>query len=195
MKPYSDACEQNKYAIFSIIEIEFKNCRNLLEIGSGTGQHAVYFAEQLPAITWQTSDKIENLVGLNAWINEAGLSNLKTPIELDVTNEWPESTYDGIFSANSLHIMNDIEVDYFFKGVNQCLVKSNKLCVYGPFNYGNNYTSKSNENFDLWLKNRDPLSGIKNFENLNSVAEKNNLEFKEDIEMPENNRILIWLKK
>lgn len=178
-----------------VIRHEFENSQTILEIGSGTGQHAVFFAGHLSHLTWQTSERVENLSGIEHWINDSACSNVLSPLELDVTSQWPGNTYSGIFSANTAHIMAWTEVKNMFEGIGKILEKNAPFCLYGPFNYNNQYTSPSNANFDVWLKNRNPNSAIRNFEDLNLLAETHGLFLKEDYEMPANNRILVWLKK
>jgi cyclopropane fatty-acyl-phospholipid synthase-like methyltransferase len=167
----------------------------VLEIGSGTGQHALFFAAALPELIWQTSDREENLDGIRAWLAEAELENLLSPVSLDVKAAWPDATYDGVFSANTTHIMSWEEVGYLFRGVGRVLQAEGRFVLYGPFNYQGAFTSDSNSRFDEWLKSRDPLSGIRDFDDLNALAAGQQLFFEEDIEMPVNNRILVWRKR
>jgi len=194
-KPFAESCEQNKYPILDIIKHEFQNSKSVLEIGSGTGQHAVFFAEHLPHLCWQTSEQTENLSGIQQWINESSCNNILSPIDLNVTEKWPSNSYTGIFSANTVHIMAWTEVEIMFEGIGKILEKNAPFCLYGPFNYNNQYTSPSNANFDVWLKSRNPKSAIRNFEDLISLAENFDLILKDDHEMPANNRILVWIKK
>lgn len=191
-KPFSEACEQNRQPILDVLQRLFAGVERVLEVGSGTGQHAVYFAQALPHLFWQTSDREENHPGIHLWLEEAGLSNTGLPLSLDVTDEWPEQTFDGIFSANTTHIMSWPQVEQFFSGVGEVLQPGGCFALYGPFNFGGQYTSDSNRSFDHWLKDRDPLSGIRNFEDLNRLAGEQGMVFQEDIEMPVNNRILVW---
>ena len=191
-KPYAESCDQNKAPILQVLVRLFADTRRVLEIGSGTGQHAIHFAAALPHLVWQTSDRLENHPGIQGWLQEAALPNTQDPIELDVRGSWPEQTYDGIFSANTLHIMSWPEVELCFEGVGSVLTESGCFVLYGPFNYNGKYTSESNRQFDAWLKQRDPLSGIRDFSDLNRLAESQGLLFDEDIQMPANNRILVW---
>ncbi len=191
-KPFSEACEQNRQPILDVLQRLFAGVERVLEVGSGTGQHAVYFAQALPHLFWQTSDREENHPGIHLWLEEAGLSNTGLPLSLDVTDDWPEQTFDGIFSANTTHIMSWPQVEQFFSGVGEVLQPGGCFALYGPFNFGGQYTSDSNRSFDHWLKDRDPLSGIRNFEDLNRLAGEQGMVFQEDIEMPVNNRILVW---
>ncbi|MDH5256537.1 MAG: class I SAM-dependent methyltransferase [Gammaproteobacteria bacterium] len=194
MKPFAESCEQNKHAIFSIIKQEFSHSSNVLEIGSGTGQHAIFFAAQLRHLTWQPSEQNENIPGILEWLKDYPYDNIPPPLTLNVTQEWPSQIFDGIFSANTAHIMSWPEVKYLFKGVGNVLGSKGKFCLYGPFNYNKQFTSESNARFDRWLKDQNPTRGIRDFDDLNKVAKENNLIFERDIEMPENNRILIWKK-
>lgn len=200
MKPFSESCEQNKNVILETIKPILSSCKNVLEIGSGTGQHAVYFAQQMPHLQWYTSDRVDALKGIQMWLDEyqseGELSNVHSPITLDVTqSQWPDLCVDAIFSANTLHIMGWQEVKMFFERATQVLDANGLMLVYGPFNYQGQYTSDSNRQFDGWLKARDPHSGIKDFSELNDLAIQNGLKILVDYEMPANNRILLWQKK
>jgi len=194
MKPFAESCEQNKHVIFEVIEKHFSGCQNILEVGSGTGQHAVFFASKLPHLLWQPSEQAENISGILQWLEDYPSNNIQSPITLNVNETWPANAYDGVFSANTAHIMSWQEVICFFKGVGESLESGGTFCLYGPFNYNKNFTSESNARFDQWLKDQSPLRGIRDFEELNSLAENQGLNFKEDVEMPANNRILVWQK-
>jgi len=195
MKQYSEACEQNRSPILGILGNEFAEARHVLEIGSGTGQHAVYFSRHLPHLQWQTSDLEENHASIRAWLVEAGLANARPPLALDVSREeWPATRYDGVFSANTAHIMSWPAVECMFAGIGKLLTSRGRFCLYGPFNYGNRYTSPSNQRFDIWLKSRDASSGLRNFEELDELAGKHGLILRSDHQMPVNNRLLVWEK-
>ncbi|MEJ2590920.1 MAG: DUF938 domain-containing protein [Candidatus Thiodiazotropha sp.] len=194
MKPFAESCEENKAPILAVLMRLFAPAGRVLEIGSGTGQHAVHFAAAMPHLSWQTSDVAENLPGVRAWLDESALSNLPEPLSLDVRDDWPDGPYDGVFSANTAHIMGWPEVEALFAGVGRVLDDGGCFALYGPFNYGGAYTSESNRSFDGWLKRRDPRSGIRDFDALNALAADNGLRFEEDVEMPVNNRILVWRK-
>lgn len=194
-KPFSQACENNKDPILQVLDRVFSNTRMVIEIGSGTGQHACYFAQKLPHIIWQPTDKQENLSGIRQWIADAQLQNLRNPVALDVTNHpWPVRKMDAIFTANTLHIMTWSEVEVLFHRLQEYLLKDSLLCIYGPFNYNDCYTSDSNAQFDLWLKQRNPLSAIRDFEAVETLASKADIQLLEDIAMPANNRLLVWQK-
>ncbi|RUM83331.1 MAG: methylase [Candidatus Thioglobus sp.] len=195
MKQFSESCVQNQNPILNVIKPLLVNASTVLEIGSGTGQHAVFFAEQMPHLAWQASDQSQYLPSVNAWINEAGLDNLPGAIELDVTEPWIDTKVEAIFSANTAHIMSWEMVVDFFNGVGRSLDTDGIFILYGPFNYNGQYTSQSNANFDLWLKGRDPRSAIRDFEALNQLAQKSGLSLVADYVMPANNRILHWVKK
>lgn len=195
MKPFAESCEENKLPILAVLKTEFTTASRVLEIGSGTGQHAVFFARELPHLDWQTSDVAEYHPGIRAWIEDAGLSNVRAPLTLDVAcDSWPGATYDGVFSANTAHIMGWPEVEAMFAGIGKLLEPDGRFCLYGPFNYGGKYTSASNARFDEWLKARDPRSGVRNFEDLNRLAEAAGLRLVKDYAMPANNRTLVWMK-
>jgi cyclopropane fatty-acyl-phospholipid synthase-like methyltransferase len=196
MKPYSESCEQNRAPILEVLRIELAGRERLIEIGSGTGQHAVYFAPEFPGLEWQTSDRVDMHAGIHAWLHDADAANILPPLALDVCRDsWPETTYDAVYSANTAHIMGTPEVECLFAGLDRVLEPGGIFCLYGPFNYGGNYTSASNARFDEWLKARDPASGIKDFEWLQTLAEAAGMRLKHDYAMPANNRILTWLKQ
>jgi cyclopropane fatty-acyl-phospholipid synthase-like methyltransferase len=195
-KPFSQACENNKDPILGVIKDLFADCKSVLEIGSGTGQHAVYFAEQLQHLTWFTSDRVENLAGIGMWLESAGLENLREPVALDVCQlVWPAIKVDAVYTANTVHIMHWHEVEALFEGVATLLPDGGVFVLYGPVNYQNQYTSDSNARFDVMLKTRDPESGIRNFEDLNRLADNAGLILKNDFDMPANNRIISWTKQ
>ncbi len=194
-KPHAESCDQNREPILSVIGPLFADRTAVLEIGSGTGQHAVYFAERMPHLTWHTSDREENHAGIRAWLEEALLPNTRPPRALDVARQaWPELTVDAVFSANTAHIMHWPEVEALFAGVGRLLLRGGLFTLYGPFNYNGRYTSESNERFDGWLKARDPESGIRDFTDLDALANGAGMTLRQDFEMPANNRILCWEK-
>jgi cyclopropane fatty-acyl-phospholipid synthase-like methyltransferase len=194
-KPFSQACENNKDPILHELRRVLSRTRIVCEIGSGTGQHACYFAQNLSQITWQPTDKQENLLGISQWVADAQLQNLKHPVSLDVTDHpWSLRSMDAVFTANTLHIMGWAEVEILFLRLQEYLLKGSLLCIYGPFNYKGSYTSKSNAQFDLWLKQRNPHSAIRDFETVETLANKTGIQLLEDITMPTNNRLLVWEK-
>jgi hypothetical protein len=191
-KPHSPSCDRNREPILAVLLDHFMDRRQVLEIGSGTGQHAVFFAAALPHLSWQASDCRENLVGIRAWRDEAALANTLPPLELDVQGAWPDSRFDAVFSANTLHIMGWSEVEGLFAGLPRVMAADFKLVVYGPFNYGGHFTSESNAAFDVWLKDRGVHQGIRDFEAVDALARGIGLELVEDRAMPANNRCLVW---
>jgi cyclopropane fatty-acyl-phospholipid synthase-like methyltransferase len=195
-KPYSESCEQNREPILAVLRELLADRRHVLEIGSGTGQHAVYFGAELPHLVWQTADVAPHHPGILAWLEDAGLPNVRPPLALDVRHaEWRSGRYDAVFSANTLHIMGWSEVEAFFAGVDAVLEPGGVLAVYGPFNYRGAFTSESNARFDAWLKARDPASGVRDFEALAALARVHGLVLEQDIAMPANNRMLVWRRK
>jgi cyclopropane fatty-acyl-phospholipid synthase-like methyltransferase len=189
----SEACERNKGPILEILTAELSASTSVLEIGSGTGQHAVYFAARLPHLSWQPSELEENLEPLAERIRLEGSANLRPPLALDVrARPWPVPAADALFSANTLHIMPWSAVPDFFRGAGALLPAGGVLCVYGPFNYDARYTSDSNAEFDRWLKRRDPLSGLRDFAAVDQLAREQGLQLRADHAMPANNRTLIW---
>jgi cyclopropane fatty-acyl-phospholipid synthase-like methyltransferase len=189
-KPFSQACENNKQPILSHLKTVLQECQHVLEIGSGTGQHAVYFAENMPQLIWQCSDRAENIPGIQSWLADTALP---APLTLDVGDgNWPTQLYDAIFSANTLHIMSWPEVELFFQKVDAQLKSNALLCIYGPFKYSGEFTSPSNADFELWLKRNNPLSGIRDFEAIRELAMHAGFQLVADHNMPSNNQLLIW---
>jgi SAM-dependent methyltransferase len=195
MKPYAESCEQNRAPILTLLQDVFADRKNVLEIASGTGQHAVYFGQALPHLVWQTSELPANHAGIQAWLDEAGLPNVLPPLALDVNDaQWPAEPVDAIFNANTVHIVAWPTVERMFAGIGRVLAPDGILCIYGPFNYDGQFTSESNARFDVWLKNRDSLTGVRDFEAVNRLAEAQGLKLLKDVAMPSNNRTLIWLR-
>jgi cyclopropane fatty-acyl-phospholipid synthase-like methyltransferase len=194
-KPYSESCEQNQDAILAVIKPLLADKKYLLEIGSGTGQHAVYFAQRMPHLIWQTSDQESYHHGIKLWLDEAKLSNTPAPIKLEVSNDaWPSLSIDAIFSANAVHIMSWQNVVDFMENAPPLLAQGGLFILYGPFNYKGKYTSESNARFDIWLKQNNPQSAIRDFEAINELAEHQGLTLLKDYTMPANNRVLCWQK-
>jgi len=194
-KPFAESCVQNRDPILAVLREWFADRSAVLEIGSGTGQHAVYFGAALPHLRWQAADVVPHHAGILAWLNEAALPNVLPPLALDVSQtEWRSGRYDAIFSANTLHIMGWPEVEHFFAGVGAVLEPGGVLVVYGPFNTNGAFTSESNARFDAWLKARDPASGVRDFEAVDALARAQDLILQQDIAMPANNRTLVWRK-
>jgi len=194
-KPYSESCDQNREPILSVIQGVLANSGSLLEIGSGTGQHAVAFAAQMPHLIWHTSDRPEYHAGIRLWLDESRLENVRAPLLLDVTQTaWPDIEIDAIFTANTAHIMRWSAVEAMFAGVGRLLPVGGHFLIYGPFNYDHQFSSDSNARFEQWLKARDPLSGIRDFEDLDTLASHAGMVLINDYAMPANNRILHWQK-
>jgi len=189
---YSESCERNGAPIFRVLREVLPQQGPVLEIGSGTGQHACEFAAALPGLQWQTSDVPHVLPALKANLEVHAAENVLAPVALDVAGDWPGQRFAAAFTANSLHIMSWQHVESLFAGLPAVMNDTFKLCVYGPFNYEGRFTSDSNARFEDWLKARDPLSGIRDFEAVNELAGSAGLELLHDVGMPANNRLLVW---
>lgn len=195
-KPFSQACENNKQPILDKLRLVFDEPGTILEIGSGTGQHAVHFASHLPHLTWQPSDRPGSETLCKPWLEEAGLDNILPPIPLDVgETPWPVQAINGAFSANTAHIMSWQEVEAMFQGVAARLAPGGHFCLYGPFNYDGQYTSDSNRQFDQHLRARAGHMGIRDVQALEKLAEDVGMTFESDFEMPANNRLLVWRRR
>jgi SAM-dependent methyltransferase len=195
---FSEACERNRGPILAELRDAFRDCREVLEIGSGTGQHAVHFAAALPGLRWQPSERAPQLPGLCARIAFEGTANIRAPIELDLARGgWPPGPapdlhWDAAFSANTLHIVAAPLVERFFVGIGATLAPRERLAVYGPFRYRGQFTTDSNERFDASLKLRDPASGIRDAEWVLALAAAQGFDLVADRPMPANNQLLVW---
>jgi cyclopropane fatty-acyl-phospholipid synthase-like methyltransferase len=194
-KPHSPACERNRDPILAVLRDYLAGARRVLEIGSGTGQHAAYFAGHLPQLIWQASDREENLPGIRAWLDEATLPNAPPPLQLDVTGPWPDDRFDAVFSANTLHIMAWSEVEQLFARLPQVTDSGATLIIYGPFNNDGRYSSESNAAFDQSLQARGAHMGIRDAEAVDALATRASFTLIDDIAMPANNRCRVWRRR
>ncbi|OOG65543.1 methylase [Rhodanobacter sp. B04] len=194
-KPFSPSCERNRAPILDVLRRYFADRERVLEIGSGTGQHATHFAGALPRLVWQSSDRAENLPGIRAWLDEAALANTPVPLEFDVGGKWPAEHYDAVFSANTLHIMAWPEVERLFARLPDVTTPDAMLIVYGPFNHAGRYSSDSNAAFDQWLKARGAHMAIRDAEAVDALAANAGFALIDDIAMPANNRCRVWRRR
>jgi len=195
-KPYAESCDQNGPPLLAVLRRLLPAAIDLLEIGSGTGQHAVMFAQALPGVNWFTSDRAEMHAGIHSWLDEVELTNLHRPIALDVLHDpWPARQFDAAFSANTAHIMPPTAVEAMFTGVARILRPGGLFLLYGPFKYDREHTSESNLAFDNWLKTQDPQRGVRDVRWLQQLAEPLGMELADDIAMPTNNRTLVWRRR
>ena len=194
-KPNAPATERNREAILQVLQSEFRDTKSVLEIGSGTGQHAVFLARELPYLTWQSSDREINHAGINAWIADAGLDNVLPPLALDVQDtETLNTAYGAVFSANTAHIMSFQAVECMFRIVGSSLAEEGLFCLYGPFNQDGTFSSPSNQKFDASLKAQDAAMGIRDLADLDALAEANGMRRIRLYAMPANNNIAVWQK-
>ncbi len=194
MKPIAESCLRNQQPIAEVLTEVLRETRSVLELGSGTGQHAVYMSQALPHLSWQPSDVKACLPGIQAWCHEAGLSNLCEPIELDATDaEWPiTTTYEAVFTANTIHFVGADIAEALLVGGAKVLAPQGVFCIYGPFNEGGQYTGEGNRQFDQWLKARDPASGIKDISWVEARLAPFGLGLSQRYQMPANNLILVF---
>jgi cyclopropane fatty-acyl-phospholipid synthase-like methyltransferase len=193
-KPFSPACERNREPILAQLRMLLAGRRHVLEIGSGTGQHAVHFGQHLPHLTWQTSDLPENHAGIRAWIDDAQLPNVLPPLVLDMAAPvWPAATFDAVYSANTAHIMSWPQVQTMLAGVAVLLPAGGLFCLYGPFNEGGQPTSPGNAQFDAALRADSPHRGLRDLEAVRGDAAAHGLQLQADHAMPANNRLLVFL--
>ena len=175
-----------------VLRDAFADCTRVLEIGSGTGQHAVFFGTTLPHLIWQTSDRPQNHPSIVAWQQDARLANVLPPLALDVNGDWPQGPFDAVFSANTCHIMAWPEVQAMFAGIGRVLSAGGVVCIYGPVNYGGKFTSTSNGEFNAALKAEAAHMGIRDFEAVDALAAAQGLTLQAGHAMPANNRLLVW---
>ncbi|WP_097462169.1 DUF938 domain-containing protein [Mangrovitalea sediminis] len=193
--PFSQASENNKAPILEILQATFTTPGLILEIGSGTGQHAEHFARHLPHLTWQPSDRPGFQNVCLPRIEASGLTNIRAPLPLDVTQQpWPIDVADSAFSANTAHIMSWSMVEAMFAGVGRLLQSGGCFCLYGPFNENDDFTSASNARFDAYLKSQDPAMGIRDRAAIERLATQNGLTPSANHTMPANNRLLVFGK-
>ena len=196
MLPFSAACERNKDPILEVLRVRFADRTQVLEIGSGTGQHAVYFAQELAHLTWHPTEQLAYLADLTERVKLEGTHNLRVPTLLDVRQAvWPVRGVDALFTANTLHIMSWTEVMALFNGIGTVLAPAGVLCIYGPFRYSGRYTSDSNREFDQMLQERDPQSGLRDIEAVRPLADQYGLHLDADLDLPANNRLLVFTKE
>lgn len=194
-KPFSPSSERNREPILAVLQRHFADRRHVLEIGSGTGQHAVHFATALPHLLWQSADRDPYLPGIRAWLAEADLPNTPEPLMFDVNDVlWPGGPFDAVFSANTLHIMSWAEVERLFARLPRIVTADAKLAIYGPFNYAGRFTSDSNAAFDARLRGEAAHMGIRDFEAVDALARGAGFTLLEDYAMPANNRCLVWTR-
>jgi cyclopropane fatty-acyl-phospholipid synthase-like methyltransferase len=191
-KPFSPACERNRDPILAALRPLLASSRSVLEIGSGTGQHAVHFAAALPQLTWQASDRAGNLPGIRQWLDEAGLANTPAPLAFDVGGDWPARRFDAVYSANTLHIMAWSEVETLFRRLPQVLADGATVVVYGPFHRDGRPTSASNAAFDLDLRARAPHMGVRDLADVDRLAAAAGLGLLAAVPMPANNLLVAW---
>ncbi|QIL79026.1 DUF938 domain-containing protein [Diaphorobacter sp. HDW4A] len=194
--PFSQACANNQAPILDVLKTALAHSTSVLEIGSGTGQHSVFFAPRLPHLTWQASDLEQHHPGILAWHGERPSANLRAPVVVDLgdAHTWPHGHYDAVFTSNTAHIVSWELVQNLFNLVGQHLPSGGRLVIYGPFNYDGAFTSDSNRAFDAMLRQRDPQSGIRHFEDMMQLAQTHSLRLLADHAMPANNRTLVFEK-
>jgi cyclopropane fatty-acyl-phospholipid synthase-like methyltransferase len=192
-KPWIQAAENNKQAILHDLRRYLEAARDVLEIGSGTGQHAVHFATYMPWLVWHTSDLLAQHAGITAWIDDAGLENLPPPLRLDVAaGQWPRRNFDAVYTSNTLHYLSWHGVEALFEGVASLLASDGWFVVYGPFNEAGRFTSDGNRRLDLWLRQHDPEFGLRDRVEIETLARDNGFELHAAHPMPANNWLLVW---
>jgi cyclopropane fatty-acyl-phospholipid synthase-like methyltransferase len=192
-KVFSPSVERNKKPILDVLKEYIRDGGRLLEIGSGTGEHALYLGNYFKQLHWITSDVKQNHPHIKENLKGAKLANVHGPELLRVgKDDFPKGGFNYVFSANTLHIMSWKEDKSFFKLLGKRLREGALVFFYGPFNYDGKFTSPSNEKFNQWLKDNDDKSGVRNFEDVLQNMNKAGFKILKDHEMPANNRMLVF---
>jgi len=190
---FAESAARNAAPILEILQREFRDRSQVLEIGSGTGQHAVTFAKELPHLYWQTSDLNENHAGIRAWAEHSGLKNLGPPVSLDVrTAHVDKNAYDAAFSANTAHIMSIDAVEKMFTLLGKALRGGGVFCLYGPFQRNGKFNAQSNAEFDTSLRQRNPAMGIRDIQRLDEFASAAGMHRQRMYAVPSNNNVAVW---
>ena len=193
--PFSQSCENNKGPILEKLKKILVTNKHVLEIASGTGQHATFFSNELRHLAWQPTEIPSQIRNLSLRLTASQSVNLLPAVELDVDQEeWGVPETEAIFTANSLHIISKESVKNFILKAGEILRKSGRLIVYGPFKYNQRFTSSSNADFDNMLRERSSDSAIRDFEWVCDLCESENLFLETDFAMPANNRLLLFKK-
>ena len=195
MKCFAEACERNRDPILAVLREVLPQSGEVLEIASGTGQHAAYFSRNLPNLVWQPSDLAHAFPSINAWREEFWAPNLYSPILIDLlgTNNVTIRA-DAIVCINVVHIVAWEGVEHLFKIAATVLEPAGILYFYGPYRYSDRILEPSNSAFDCWLKENNPVSGIRDYAAVESLANSNGFLFGGDIPMPSNNRSIWWVR-
>lgn len=195
-RPYAPSCDRNKEPILEVLQAVLPTTsRNLLEIGAGTGQHAVFLAPNFPHLQWLVSDRVEHHDGITMWLETSEAGNIVGPIALEIgCDDWPDQPIDLVFTANTLHIMPwEIGLRLFAElGTN--LKSDTRVIFYGPFNREGEFTSEGNRTLDAFIKQANPLSGIRDFEQVIAAMAKEGFTLLNEHAMPSNNLILEFSK-
>ncbi|HVU02868.1 MAG TPA: DUF938 domain-containing protein [Polyangiaceae bacterium] len=194
MKRHFPAADRNRAPILETLRTIFpKTCR-VLEVGSGTGQHAAFFTAEEPGWVWQPTDfSAENVASVEAYRVESGRPNFLPTIQLDArSDEWPEGPFDAVYSANVIHISPWEVAEGLFRGSARVLAPSGVLVLYGPFRFGGTFTADSNAAFDDKLRREDASWGVRDLDDLNREARANGFLAGTVLERPANNHVIVF---
>lgn len=195
-KAYSTYAARNSDPILEVLRLELASAKNVMEIGSGSGQHAVHFSAAMPHLHWQPTDRREYLQSIERWVADSGIDNLSAPLLLDVlTNRVPQRHFDAVFSANTAHIMSWQAVEKMFSLVDEALQEAGCFCLYGPFKSNGEFNASSNATFDRYLRDSDPQMGIRELQQLDKLASKYAMQRTRLYAMPANNYLVVWRRE
>lgn len=197
MKRLAPATDRNRAPILEVLRGVLPERGFVLEIASGTGQHAVYFGGALPGVTWQPSDPDAGArASIDAWRAESGLLNVRPAVDLDVSREdWGVESADAIVCINMIHISPWSSCEALMRGASRLLSAGAPLYLYGPYRFDGAFTAPSNEAFDASLRAQDLAWGVRDLSDVTAVAVASGFEREAVIPMPANNHSVVFRKR
>ena len=185
---------RNREPILEVLRRVLPRQGLVLEIASGGGEHAAYFAENLLGLLWQPTDaNTEMFESIAAHRAAAGVANLLAPLHLDVTSEqWPVESADALVCCNMIHIAPWAATEGLMAGAGRTLAHGGLIYLYGPYKIDDQHTAPSNQDFDTRLRARNPLWGVRDLTNVSSMAKRHGFELSETVPMPANNLSVIF---
>jgi len=196
-RQYRPHVARNRDPILDVLKRVLPERGLVLEIASGSGEHAAYFAKALPSLIWQPSDPdAVALSSIAAHRDDVGLANLLAPVHLDVTApSWPVAHADAIICCNMIHISPWAACEGLMAGAGRVLAAGGILYLYGPYKIGGRHTAPSNQEFDGYLRGQNPAWGIRDLDEVAALAKRHNFALVETVAMPANNLSVIFLRE
>lgn len=194
---YTPAAARNRQPILEVLQEALPERARVLELASGSGEHAVHCATAMPGWMWQPSDPTPGaLASIAAWRDQAGLANLAEPLRLDATaaDTWPAGPFEAIVAINLIHISPWAVTEALMARAGERLARGGVLCLYGPYRRGADHTAPSNAAFDADLRRRDPRWGVRDLTRVVAEAEGHGLRLQATVEMPANNLGVLFVR-